>query len=88
MARKIAMVKTKPPEKLTYEQAFEELGTLVEQLETGDLPLEEALELYERGQALAARCNELLEHAELRLRQLIPDQSGGYVETDLDLEDA
>jgi exodeoxyribonuclease VII small subunit len=88
MAKVMEMAKTKPTEKLNYEQAFEELEALVEQLESGDLPLEEALGLFERGQALAARCSELLEQAELRLRQLVPDQSGGYVETDFEVDNA
>jgi exodeoxyribonuclease VII small subunit len=81
------MNKVKPVEKLNYEDAFEELEALVERLESGDLPLEESLALFERGQALAARCSELLEQAELKLRQLVPDDSGGYVETDLEVEE-
>jgi exodeoxyribonuclease VII small subunit len=80
------MSKAKPPEKLDYEQAFEELETLVERLESGELALEESLALFERGQALAARCSELLEQAELKLRQLVPDDSGSYVETDFEVE--
>jgi exodeoxyribonuclease VII small subunit len=82
-----AMAKLKPPEELNYEQAFGELGELVGRLESGDLPLEEALTLFERGQALAARCNDLLEQAEIKLRQLVPDETGGYVETELEAED-
>lgn len=81
------MSKAKPPEKLNYEQAYEELEALVERLESGELALEESLALFERGQALAARCSELLEQAELKLRQLVPDDSGGYVETDFELEE-
>ena len=81
------MSKPKPPEKLDYEQAFEELEALVERLESGELALEESLALFERGQALSARCSELLEQAELKLRQLIPDDSGGYVETDFEVEE-
>jgi exodeoxyribonuclease VII small subunit len=81
------MSKAKPPEKMSYEEAFEELETLVERLESGELALEESLALFERGQALAARCSELLEQAELKLRQLIPDDSGGYVETDFEVEE-
>jgi exodeoxyribonuclease VII small subunit len=81
------MNKVKPAEKLNYEDAFEELEALVERLESGDLPLEESLALFERGQALAARCSELLEQAELKLRQLVPDDSGGYVETDFEVEE-
>jgi exodeoxyribonuclease VII small subunit len=81
------MSKAKPPESLNYEQAFEELEALVERLESGELALEESLALFERGQALAARCSELLEQAELKLRKLVPDDSGGYVETDLEVEE-
>jgi exodeoxyribonuclease VII small subunit len=81
------MSKVKPPEKLNYEQAFEELEALVERLESGELALEESLALFERGQALAARCSELLEQAELKLRELVPDDSGGYVETDFEVEE-
>ena len=78
------MSKAKAVGKLNYEQAFGELETVVERLGTGDLPLEEALALFEQGQALATRCSELLEQAELKLRQLVPDESGDYVEIDLE----
>ena len=81
------MAKPKPPEELNYEQAFRELGELVGSLESGDLPLEEALALFERGQALAARCNELLEQAEIKLRQLVPDETGGYIEAEFEAEE-
>jgi exodeoxyribonuclease VII small subunit len=81
------MSKAKPPEKLNYEQAFEELEALVERLESGELALEESLALFERGQALSARCSELLEQAELKLRQLVPNDSEGYVETDFEVEE-
>lgn len=74
----------RPPEELSYEEAFEELQSIVERLESGELPLEESLALFERGQALAARCNELLEKAELKLRALAPDESGEFVETDFE----
>lgn len=74
----------RPPEELSYEEAFEELRAIVERLESGELPLEESLALFERGQALAARCGELLEKAELKLRALAPDESGELVETDFE----
>ncbi|HKZ55144.1 MAG TPA: exodeoxyribonuclease VII small subunit [Anaerolineales bacterium] len=79
------MAKAKPPEDLAYEQAFAELGAIVVRLESGDLPLEEALGLFERGQALAARCGELLESAQLKLRQLAPGEEGGMIEVEEDL---
>jgi len=54
----------------TYEQAFAELQEIVSKLESGDVPLEEAMALYERGQALANTCTGLLDKAELRIREL------------------
>jgi len=80
------MVKKKPVNQLRFEEAFEELAALVGQLESGDQPLEESLALFERGQALAAHCSQLLEKAELKLRQLAPDESGGYSESDLEVD--
>ena len=58
---------------LTYEQAFGELGKTVERLEAGGLTLEESLNLFERGQALAARCNEHLDEAKLKLERITPE---------------
>ena len=81
------MSKTRAPASMTFEQAFQELEATVKQLESGEPPLEQAMTLFERGQALAARCSELLDQAELRLRQLVPDDSGGYTETDLPLDE-
>jgi len=65
------MTKEQPDiEALTFEQAFAQLERVVAQLEDGDLPLDDALSLYARGQRLAARCAQLLEQAELRVRQV------------------
>jgi len=58
---------------LSYEQAFEELKTVIDQLEAGDKPLEETLALYERGQTLFRHCTNLLEQAELKVQQLNAD---------------
>lgn len=87
MAKAKAIREAKAPSGLTYEQAFHELEAAVERLESGELPLEQALATFERGQALAARCSQLLEKAELRLRQLVGDEARGYREEDLDLEE-
>jgi exodeoxyribonuclease VII small subunit len=79
--------KVKAVEDLTYEEAYTELEGVVEQLETGTLPLEQSLALFERGQALSKRCGELLEEAELKLRQLTEDIAGELKEIDLKLEE-
>ena len=60
----------KPIEELTYETAFAELESIVEALESEQRSLDESMSLYERGQALVKRCAELLDKAELKIRQL------------------
>ena len=60
----------KPVEDLNYESAFSELETIVDSLENDQRSLEESMSLFERGQALAKRCAELLDKAELKVRQL------------------
>jgi len=62
--------KPQPITDLTFEQAFAELEESVRMLERGDLPLEESLALYERGQGLAAYCAKLLDEAELKVQQV------------------
>ena len=54
-------------ESLSYEQAREELGGVVKRLETGGLTLEQSLDLWERGERLAAICADWLEGARARL---------------------
>ncbi len=63
----------KPVEELTYEEALVELEAIVVTLEGEQNPLDDAIKLFERGQALVRRCGELLEAAELTVRQM----SGG-----------
>ena len=55
---------------LTFEQAYAQLEEIVTRLESGELSLEESVALYEQGQKLAKLCGEMLDSAELRVRQL------------------
>lgn len=71
----------KPIEDLAFEDALQELSTIVQQLEGGDLKLEETVALYQRGQQLAERCQTLLDEVALRVQQLRPD--GEVVASDL-----
>jgi exodeoxyribonuclease VII small subunit len=80
------VAKKTDPDKLTFEQAFNELENLVAELEGGDLPLEESMETFARGQALAQRCSQLLEEAELKLVSLSQDEEGQFSEADFDYE--
>ena len=59
-------------ENLSFEQAFAELEEVVQQLEAGELTLDQAMALFERGTALATQCNAQLDAAELRVQQLVP----------------
>jgi exodeoxyribonuclease VII small subunit len=67
-----------PIEQLAYEDALAQLETIVTAMETEELPLETALALFERGQALARHCSTLLDRAELRVRQLDGDQLSDF----------
>jgi exodeoxyribonuclease VII small subunit len=62
--------------KLTFERAIEELETIVKRLEDGKVPLEESVAIYERGEALKRRCEELLRQAEARVEKITLDGSG------------
>jgi exodeoxyribonuclease VII small subunit len=64
----------------TYEKLMNRLTTVVDRLEAGNLPLAEALALYEEGVALGAACQRLLEAAELRVRRLAVSEDGVGVE--------
>jgi exodeoxyribonuclease VII small subunit len=56
--------------KETFEDLFRRLEETVAKLEEGGLPLERSLALYEEGMLLARRCQEMLDSAEVRIRQL------------------
>ena len=65
--------KEKAVEELSYEEALAELEEIVGTLEDEQSQLEDAIKLFERGQALTARCSELLEAAELKVKQVAGD---------------
>ena len=67
--------------KLSFERAIEELETIVNRLEDGKVPLEESVAIYERGEALKRRCEELLRQAEARVEKITTDTSGAAVGT-------
>jgi len=58
---------------LKFEQAFKRLEEIVAQLESNELPLEDALDVYEEGIGLARYCMDRLNAAELRVRELTLD---------------
>ncbi len=62
---------TKKPENLSFEQALEELTTIVSEMEQGDLSLEQSLKQFERGIALAGASSEKLQQAEQKVSILM-----------------
>ncbi len=66
-----------PVEKLSFEAALSELETIVRQLESGDVPLEQSIAIYERGAALKAHCEAKLDAARLKVEKIVlaPDGS-------------
>ena len=62
--------------KLSFENALQELETIVRRLEEGQVALEESVTIYERGEALKRRCEELLRQAEARVDKITTDANG------------
>ncbi|GJE62672.1 exodeoxyribonuclease VII small subunit [Methylobacterium trifolii] len=60
---------------MPFEKALEQLEEIVRRLERGDVPLDESVEIYERGEALKRHCEALLKKAEVRIQRitLTPD---------------
>jgi len=67
---------TEPASPVPYEKARDQLAEVVRRLESGGLTLEESLELWERGERLAAVCSDWLEGARARLTAATPDPAG------------
>jgi exodeoxyribonuclease VII small subunit len=67
---------------LSFEKALAELEQIVQKLERGDVALEESVTIYERGEALKRRCEELLRQAEARVEKITLDAAGKPVGTE------
>lgn len=61
---------------LSFEQALAELETIVSKLESGQAPLEQSIDLYERGALLKAHCEKKLEAARLKVEKIVLGQGG------------
>lgn len=59
---------------MVFEEAFQELEAIVSKLESGDLTLEESIEMYEMAASLRDRCREILDQAERRVEMLVVDE--------------
>ena len=59
-----------------FEDAYQELAQIIDQLESGDLSLDESMALFERGRRLVQICEGQLNTAELRVSQLLTEADG------------
>ena len=57
-------------ENITFEQAIEELETIINRLEEGDVPLDETIILYEKGSELKDFCEKKLQSAEVKIQKI------------------
>lgn len=63
-------------ENMSFEQALERLEAIVNQLEHGDVPLEQAIELYQEGMMLSSLCGGKLKQVESKIEMLIETEQG------------
>lgn len=61
---------------LSFEKALAALEEIVRQLESGEVPLDDSIALYERGEALRRHCQARLDAAQARIERIVSDASG------------
>ena len=67
---------TRPIEELSFEEALRELEAIVSRLESGEAALQDAIDLYERGNQLRQRCKDRLDAAQARIEAIRLDAEG------------
>ncbi|MBO3650951.1 MULTISPECIES: exodeoxyribonuclease VII small subunit [Bacillus amyloliquefaciens group] len=67
------MTETKKSEELTFEEAMKGLEGIVAKLEEGDVPLEQAINYFQKGMALSKMCHEKLQHVEKQMDFILKD---------------
>lgn len=73
-------------ESLPFEEAMEKLESVVEQLESGDVPLEKAIQLFEQGMKLSRICGAKLERLEQQVEKLV-QENGDWVKKPFQTEE-
>lgn len=69
-------------EQMSFEQALSALEGIVQQLERGDVPLDQSISLYERGEKLRAACQQRLDAAQARIEKIVAGADGKPVGTE------
>lgn len=70
---KAANIQENNPVALSFEEALDQLENIVDQLEAGEVPLEQAIELFQEGMQLSKTCHQKLEQIEHRVQILMKD---------------
>jgi len=79
------VTKVQPAEETkSFEESLADLEEIVAKLESGDLPLEESLQLFEEGVRLSRTCRERVTQAERRIEVLMRDNNGDLTTRDLE----
>lgn len=63
-------------EQMSFEEALSALEAIVTQLERGDVPLDQSITLYERGEKLRAACQKRLDAAQARIEKIVTSADG------------
>lgn len=71
---------------VNFEKALAELETLVEEMEQGNLSLEDSLKRFEKGITLTSDCQQALQSAELKVQELV-EKNGKLLEKDFEVDD-
>lgn len=79
--RTITISDTSDISQLSFEQALIALEEIVQQLESGNVPLDQSIALYERGEGLRKHCQKRLDDAQARIERIVTDASGAAVGT-------
>lgn len=77
MANEQANLPVANEQELTFEQAMEQLEAIVSRLEGGDVPLEQAIELFQQGMKLSQLCNAKLDQVERKIEMLV-EENGNF----------
>jgi len=72
--------------KKTFEQSLSALEKIVDELESGDLPLEKALKKFDEGMTLSRQCSRMLDETEKKVTQLVGDTMESTIETPFDID--
>lgn len=72
--------------KKTFEQSLKALEKIVGELETGDLPLEKALQKFDEGMHLSRQCSAMLDETEKKINQLIGANPESVIESPFEIE--